>query len=211
MSSSPAPANQPANSPAPQRRRSTFGRNGLFVMAACGIVLAIIVALQPSTYRVSRSSLIDAPAERVFSKVQDFRAWKEWSPWYGLDPKASHTYEGPSEGVGAIYAWSGNDKVGAGSMTLTQCHPYETIDMELKFIRPMEGVADVRFIFEPTGDKTRVTWEMSGQNGFVGKLFCLFVSMDKMIGGDFERGLASLGSMVNGPTATQPATTNAAP
>ena len=211
MSSSPTPAQDPAKQAAPPRRRSKFGRNGLIVMAACFVVLAIVVALQPSTYHVSRSALIEAPAERVFAKVQDFRAWKEWSPWYGLDPKASHTYEGPSEGVGAIYAWSGNDKVGAGSMTLTQSHPYETIQMELKFIRPMEGVADVRFTFEPTGDKTRVTWEMSGQNGFVGKLFCLFVSMDKMIGGDFERGLASLASMVNVPTATQPSTTNPAP
>ncbi len=210
MTTSPSPAPDAAPSAATPKRRSKFGRNGLFVMAGLGIVLAIVVALQPSTYHVSRSVLIDAPAQRVFNKVQDFRAWKEWSPWYALDPKAVHGYEGPSSGVGAVYTWAGNDKVGEGRMTLTQAHPFETIDIELSFKRPMEGTADVRFIFEPAEDKTRVTWEMSGHNGFVGKLFCLFVSMDKMIGGDFERGLKSLGSAIASST-TQPATTLPAP
>lgn len=210
MASSPSPARGTSASAATPKRRSKFGRNSLFVMAGLGVVLAIVVALQPSTYQVSRSAMINAPAERVFIKVQDFRSWSEWSPWYKLDPKAVHGYEGPSSGVGAVYTWAGNDKVGEGRMTLTQAHPFETIDIELSFKRPMEGTADVRFIFEPADDKTRVTWEMSGHNGFVGKLFGLFVNMDKMIGSDFEKGLASLDSIVNVST-TQPADLKRAP
>jgi hypothetical protein len=150
------------------------------------------VALQPADYQVQRNATITAPAPDVFAQVNDLRKFQDWSPWAKLDPDVKNTYEGPPAGAGAITRWVGNKKVGEGSMTIVESRPSNLIKMKLEFIKPFASTADVQFDFKPDGSGTAVTWTMSGKKNFVSKAFCLFVSMDKMVGGDFERGLVNL-------------------
>ncbi len=167
----------------------------LAVLLAIVAVFAGVVAMQPSEYHIVRSATISAPASDVFAQVNDFHHWEAWSPWAKLDPAAKNTFEGPSAGPGAIFKWSGNDEVGEGMMTLLDSKPDELIRIKLDFVRPFEDTCTVEFTFQPQTDKTLVTWSMSGRNNFIGKFFCLFMDMDKMVGGDFEKGLASMKSV----------------
>jgi hypothetical protein len=162
-----------------------------------GLVVAVvafvaIVAMQPSAYRVARGATIAAPPPAVFAQVNDFHNWEAWSPWAKLDPAAKNSFEGAPAGEGAIFAWSGNDQVGEGRMTLVESRPSELVRIKLDFFKPMEGTSDVEFTFAPQADQTAVTWAMSGERNFIAKAICLFMNMDKMVGGDFERGLAQM-------------------
>jgi hypothetical protein len=132
--------------------------------------------------------------------VNDLRNWDAWSPWAKLDPDAKFTYEGPAAGVGAAFSWSGNRKVGAGRMAITESRPNERIRFQLDFLKPMRASNTTEFNFRPDGGQTEVTWTMSGKNNFLGKAFSLFVNCDTMVGGDFEKGLAQLGSVVAAQT-----------
>lgn len=152
-----------------------------------------IIALQPSEYRVVRSASIAAPPETVFAQVNDFRKWESWSPWAKLDPNMKLTFDGPSSGQGAKYAWAGNSDVGEGSMTILQSTVNELIRIKLDFIAPFASTATNEFVFKPEGGGTRVDWIMTGSNDLLSKAFCFFMGgMDKMIGPDFEKGLAKL-------------------
>jgi hypothetical protein len=168
----------------------------LAVFAAIVAVFAVVVALQPSEFRVARSATIAAPAADVFAQVNDFHNWDAWSPWAKLDPASKVTFEGASAGTGAIFTWSGNDKVGEGRMTVTESHPSDLVRINLEFIRPFAGTSLAEFTFNPEGNQTVVTWSMSGQHGFLAKAFCLFMNMDKTVGGDFEKGLAQMKAVV---------------
>lgn len=168
----------------------------LIGLAVIVIVFLIVVALQPSAYRVTRSAIVAAPPEAVFPHVNELKKWAAWNPWEKLDPNMKLTYAGPNAGVGASYSWVGNNEVGEGRMTITESNPNEVIRFKLEFFKPMAGVSDTLFTFQPQGNQTEVTWAMSGKNNFVGKAFCLFMNMDKMIGGDFEKGLTDLKAIV---------------
>jgi uncharacterized protein YndB with AHSA1/START domain len=168
----------------------------LAAVVALLIVFAGVVAMQPSDFRVVRSTTIAAPPSVVFPHVNDFHAWEAWSPWAKLDPNAKNSFEGPSAGTGAVFTWSGNDEVGEGRMTILESRPDELIRIQLDFVRPMEDTCTVEFAFLPEGDRTAVTWTMSGESNFIGKAVCLFMDMDKLVGGDFEKGLASMKSVV---------------
>jgi hypothetical protein len=144
-----------------------------------------------SEFTVSRSTTIAAPVATVHALVDDFHAWRSWSPWEGLDPSLARSYTGAESGVGANYAWVGNRKAGAGSMEITASSA-ERIAIVLAFIKPWKATNDVAFDFEPDGDGTRVTWTMKGAHVGIGKVFALFMSMDKLVGKDFEKGLAAL-------------------
>jgi hypothetical protein len=161
------------------------------------VVFVVIVALQPSQYRVERKAAISAPAAVVFAQVNDFHNWEAWSPWAKLDPAIKQTYEGVPAGTGAIYSWTGNSKVGEGRMTLTESRPTDLIKIKLEFIKPFASTCETDFAFKPDGNQTAVTWSMAGENNFIGKAFCLFMNMDKTVGGDFEKGLAQMKSMVD--------------
>lgn len=161
-------------------------------LAAVVIVFAGVVALQPSDFRIVRSATISAPAEVVFSQVNDFHKREAWSPWAKMDPAAKNTFEGAPAGTGAIFAWAGNGKVGEGRMTLTESRPPDLIRIKLEFVRPFTGTSTAAFTFRPEGDQTVVTWTMDGKNNFLARAFCLFVSQDKMIGGEFEKELAQM-------------------
>ncbi|HEX2101996.1 MAG TPA: SRPBCC family protein [Candidatus Synoicihabitans sp.] len=164
----------------------------LIGLALLALVFAIIVARQPDNYRVTRTTTITAPASTVFPLVNDFRRWDSWSPWAKLDPEMKQTFEGPATGVGAVQTWSGNNKVGAGQATITESRVPELIRVKLEFLKPFESTSTSEFAFQPEGDRTVVTWTMVGDQTFVSKAFGLFINMDKMIGTDFEKGLAAM-------------------
>ena len=169
----------------------------LVVVALIGVFL-VIVAFQPSTYHVERSATMAAPPAAVFAQVNDFPKWDAWSPWAKIDPAAKVTFDGPASGVGASFAWDGNDDVGAGKMTILESRPPEAIKIKLEFLKPFESTCTTDFAFRADGDKTTVTWSMDGENQFIGKAFCMFMDMDKMIGADYEKGLASIRGIVEG-------------
>lgn len=164
----------------------------LIVAAAVIAVLVAIVASRPSTYEVERSATIGAPPDLVYAQVADFGRWSEWSPWAKLDPGMKTTLTGTAATPGHAYAWTGNDKVGEGRMTITELEPGRQVSIRLEFLKPFASTSATRFSFAPDGSGTRVGWKMSGTNGFVEKAFCIFMDMDKMIGGDFEKGLGQL-------------------
>jgi hypothetical protein len=176
----------------PERRKRPVLPIILTSLATIVVLFLIIVALQPADYQITRSATISAPAGDVFAQVNDVRKFQDWSPWAKLDPNVKNTYEGPPAGAGAISKWTGNNKVGEGTMTITDSKPNELVRMKLEFIKPFASVADVRFDFKPEGKGTSVAWMMSGKKNFMSKAFCLFANMDKMVGGEFERGLANL-------------------
>ena len=182
----------------------------LIGVAAAVAVLALgfvaVVAMQPSEFRISRSATMAAPAERVFAQVNDFHKWDAWSPWAKLDPNAKNSFSGPESGEGATFGWSGNDQVGEGKMTITESKPNELVRLKLVFIKPMEDSSDTEFTFKPDGDKTAVTWTMSGTyETFMKKAICMFMNMDKMVGEKFEEGLASMKAIVEKPEAASEA------
>lgn len=162
------------------------------------VVFAVIVAMQPSTFHIERSVAISAPPAAVFPQVNEARRWEAWSPYAKRDPHMTLTYEGPSAGVGAVYAWSGNREVGEGRSTIVESRPYDLVKFKLEFFKPMKGVNDVTFTFRPEGNQTVVTWSMDGKNNFVARAVCVFMDMDKMVGGDFEKGLTQLKALVEG-------------
>ena len=175
------------------------------ILAVLAIGFVIVVAVQPSTFRVERTATMAAPAEEIFAQVNDFHRWEDWSPWLNVDPNAKTTYEGPTSGEGAIFRWAGNEEVGEGSMTITESRPHELVRIELHFLKPMEGKASCEFNLRPAGDQTAVTWSMDGKNDFTGKAVCLFMDMDQMIGGKYEEGLGRIKKIVEASSQVQSA------
>ncbi len=157
-------------------------------------MLGTIVALQSSEFRVVRSAILSAPAQALFALVNDFHRWEAWSPWEKLDPALERSYDGAPAGVGAVYSWVGNNQVGEGRMTILESHPNDLIRIKLEFLKPFAATHTADFTFKPEGDRTRVTWNMFGEKNFLSKAIGLFMNMDKMIGDNFEQGLAQLES-----------------
>ena len=156
------------------------------------VVFVIVVATRRADFQITRSTTIAAPAVVVFAQVNDFHKWDAWSPWAKLDPTMKQTHEGASAGPGAIYTWSGNKDVGEGRMTLTESRANELVRIKLEFLKPFPTINTTEFSFKPEGTQTAVVWSMTGTNNFMAKAFCMFMNMDKMVGGDFEKGLVQL-------------------
>ena len=176
-----------------------------FVFVGLILILVVIIALQPATFTVTRSATIAAPPERVFAQVNDFKNWNGWSPWAKLDPNCQYTLGSPAGGEGATYAWAGNGDVGEGKMTITESKPAERVRIKLEFVKPFAATNQADFTFKPEGAGTNVTWSMSGEKNFLSKAFCMFIDMDQMVGGDFEKGLAEMKAIAEG-AAPVPAT-----
>jgi hypothetical protein len=170
--------------------------NILFGIVAVIAVLLIVVALRPAEFRVERSATLSAPAITLFEQVNDHRKFAVWNPFMKFDPNVKNTYSGPDSGVGAACSWDGNNKIGAGSATIIESKPGELVRQRMDWLRPMKGTSTVEFTFKPAGEKTVVTWAMYGKNGFMGKLVSLFINCEKMVGPQFEQGLAELGKVV---------------
>jgi len=164
-----------------------------------------VAAMQPDEFRVTRSATINAPVEQVYAMINVHRAWNEWSPWAKLDPNAKFTYEGPESGVGSITHWQGNSEVGAGTSTITESNPNELIRLKLEFREPMEATNTAEFTFKsesPTA--TQVTWTMYGKNNLLGKAIGLVMDCEKMVGEQFEKGLANIKAIAEKPAIIQP-------
>lgn len=153
------------------------------------VIFLVVVATRPATFKIERSLAVAAPPGTVFALVNDFHKWNDWSPWEKLDPAMKKTFSGAESGVGAVYAWVGNDDVGEGRMTLVESKPAESLLIKLEFIKPFAATNDTIFTFKPEGAGTTVTWTMAGNNDFMGKAFSMFMDMDSMIGADFVKGL----------------------
>jgi uncharacterized protein YndB with AHSA1/START domain len=164
----------------------------LIVIVVLIAAVLIFAATKPDTFHVERSITIKAPPEKIFPLLNDFHNWPGWSPWEKLDPTMTRTHGGPPAGKGATYAWKGNSKVGEGRMEILDSTASSKIDIKLDFIKPFEGHNVTTYTLEPQGDSTKVTWSMTGPSPFISKLMQVFMSMDSMIGKDFESGLANL-------------------
>lgn len=156
-------------------------------------------ATKPDEFKVERSATIKAPAEAIYEKIADFKNWRAWSPYENKDPEMKRTFEGAQSGKGAVYAWDGNSDVGAGRMEIVEAQAPGKIDIKLDFLRPFEGHNMAVFQMVPKGDATEVTWSMLGKCPYVFKVMSLFFDTDKMIGKDFEAGLANLKSQTEKP------------
>jgi len=163
------------------------------------VVLVVVVAgflayasTRPDTLRVQRSATIKAPPDKIFPLITDLRRWSVWSPWEKKDPAMKRTFGGVDSGQGAVYAWQGNSDVGEGRMEIVEATPPSKVAIQLDFIKPLEGHNVAEFTLKPKGDATDVTWVMYGPTPFIGKVFGVFMSMDAMIGNDFEAVLVSV-------------------
>jgi len=168
----------------------------LIALAAIVLIFVVVVALQPSDFRVERTAIIAAPQADVFAQVNDFDKWEAWSPWAKLDPEAKVAFEGPSEGEGSVMTWAGNDKVGEGKMTLTESRPSDLVKIKVDIVKPYEGTSTTSFAFKPDGDQTAVTWSMDAHHNFMEKAFCLVMNGKKMMSDLMEKGLAQMKSVV---------------
>jgi uncharacterized protein YndB with AHSA1/START domain len=171
----------------------------LIGLAAIIVIFLIVAALQPADFRITRSATIAAPPSAVFEQINDFHKWNDWSPWAKMDPNAKNSFEGPPAGVGAGFAWAGNNQVGEGRMTITDSRPNELVRMKLEFFKPFTATNVAEFTLKPEGSQTAITWSMSGTNGFMGKAMSLIMNCDKMVGGQFEQGFANLKAIVEKP------------
>ena len=168
----------------------------LMLVAIAVVVFLIVVSRQPDDFKVTRSASMAAPVSSVFAQVNDLHKWEAWSPWAKLDPAAKNAFEGPESGVGAIMRWSGNNKVGVGSMTIIESHSDDLVRFKLDFLKPFKATNTAEFWFKSEGDQTVVTWSMLGKNNFISKAMGLIMNCDKMVGGQFEQGLSSIKSIV---------------
>jgi uncharacterized protein YndB with AHSA1/START domain len=163
------------------------------VIAAVAIAAVLAyAATRPDTFRIQRAASIQASPDKIFPLINDFRNWSSWSPWEKMDPALKRTYSGPSSGQGAVYEWEGNKKVGKGRMEIKDAPPPSRVTIKLDFQKPFEAHNTAEFTLTPKGGTTDVTWAMHGPNLFIGKVMSLFFDMDRMVGKDFETGLANL-------------------
>lgn len=144
------------------------------------------------SYTVERSVTVDAPPERIYGQVVDFHNWPSWSPWEDVDPELKRSYSGAPSGTGAVYSWSGNRKAGRGRMEIIDATEPSRVRIDLRFEKPFKARNDTVFAIHEDGARSRVTWTMTGQKTLMTKLMGVFTSMDKLVGPDFEKGLARL-------------------
>lgn len=173
---------------------------GLAIVAGClGIFIAAVLvyaATKPDVFRVARSTVIKAPPDKIFPLINDYRQWTAWSPYENKDPQMKRTYGSTTAGKGATYAWEGNGNVGAGNMLIADAAPPSKVLIKLNMEKPISAHDDVAFTLTPQGDATTVTWDMQGPVPYIAKIMHVFFNVDKMVGGDFEIGLAKLKAVV---------------
>ena len=162
------------------------------IIAAAIAALLVYAATRPDSFRLERSTSIQATPEKVFPLINDFRRWTAWSPWENKDPDMKRSHSGAAEGKGAVYAWQGNKNVGEGSMEITESVPASKVVIKLDFMKPFEAHNHAEFTLAQQGGVTTVTWAMYGPSPYFAKLMGVFCSMDRMVGKDFEAGLAKM-------------------
>jgi uncharacterized protein YndB with AHSA1/START domain len=163
-----------------------------------GLIIALVIAgvliyaaTKPDSFRLERSTTIKAPPEKISAYLSDFKQWAAWSPWEEKDPAMKRSFSGAASGKGAVYGWEGNKNVGSGRMEILDVQP-QKVTIKLDFLAPFEAHNTTEYSLEPQGDGTKVTWAMFGPSNYMSKVMNVFMSMDKMVGPDFEAGLAKL-------------------
>lgn len=158
------------------------------------LIVAVLVyaATKPDTFRIQRSATIKAPPQKIFAILNDFHRSESWSPYEKKDPMMKRTFSGAANGKGAVYEFDGNKEVGKGRLTITDTVPASKVTIALDIVEPFAAHNIVEYRLEPLGDATQVTWSMTGQSPYIAKVICLFMDMDRMVGKDFEVGLANL-------------------
>ena len=162
------------------------------VLALLIAAILIYAATKPDSFRIERSTTIKATSEKVFALINDYKQWEAWSPWEKIDPALKRTYSGAASGVGAIYEWSGNKDIGQGRMEIVESTPSTKVSLKLDFITPFEAHNMVDFTLAQQGDTTTITQAMYGPSPYLSKLMTIFFSMEKMVGGKYEEGLANI-------------------
>jgi uncharacterized protein YndB with AHSA1/START domain len=162
------------------------------VLAAAIAVVLILAAARPNTFSFTRATTVRAPPEKIFPLINDFHQWATWSPYENKDPAMKRSFSGAESGRGAVYAWDGNNNVGSGRMEILEASAPSKIVIKLDFFKPFEGHNTAEFTMLPQGDATTVTWLMHGTAPFISKLMQVFMNLDRMVGKDFEAGLANL-------------------
>lgn len=162
------------------------------ILAVAVIGVLVLAATKPDTFRVTRAITIKAPPDKIYPLIADFHRWTAWSPYENKDPAMKRSYGGAPGAVGQTYAWAGDKNIGQGSMTITEAAAPSKVALKLDFISPFEAHNAVVFSLAPQADGTAVTWDMQGPTPFIGKIMHVFLNMDKMVGDDFEVGLANL-------------------
>jgi carbon monoxide dehydrogenase subunit G len=166
----------------------------IVVIAVVVLVAAVLIraAAKSGAFEIQRATTVEAAPEKIFPLINDFQNWSTWSPYEKKDPAMKRTFSGAAIGKGAIYEWDGNAQVGKGRIEITDTAAPSRVTIKLDMLKPMEGHNVVNFTLEPRGAATRVTWTMRGACAYPAKVLGLFFNMDKMVGGDFETGLANL-------------------
>lgn len=169
----------------------------LIVVAVLVIGLGVLIYRKPTSFHIVRAISIAAPVSDIFPQINEPKKMDVWSPWSKVDPAMTKTFEGPESGVGAVQKWSGNREAGEGIMTIVDVKDGEYVRYKLEFIKPFPSTAGAEFTFKPEGDKTVVAWNMYGENKHIAaRIFAFFFDCDKMVGGEFEKGLAALKALV---------------
>ncbi len=173
---------------------------GIVILALLVVAggLLVFAATKPDTFRVQRTARIKAPPEKIFALIDDFHNWAGWSPYEKLDPAMKRTLSGAPEGKGSVYEWASDGRAGRGRMEITDTSPPSQVTIKLDFVKPFESHNIVNFTMQPEGDSTNVTWAMQGPNPYIAKVMSIFVSMDSLVGKDFETGLANLKALAEG-------------
>jgi hypothetical protein len=170
----------------------------LLAVVAIVVVFLVVAIMQPDEFRVTRSTTIAAPAPTVFALVNELHNWEKWNPWQKVDPAMKVTFTGPPAGVGAGYDWVGNKDVGEGRLGIIESRPSDLVRLKLEFLKPFAATNTAEFTFKPEGNGTVVTWSMFGNKNFISKVMGLVMNMDKMVGGQFEKGLADMKATAEG-------------
>lgn len=163
--------------------------------------LLFVASRKPDTFTVTRRATLAAPPEAVFAQVNDLVAWQAWSPWARKDPDAKATFGAITAGEGASFGWDGNNKIGKGMMTVVESRPGEKVGLRLEFEKPFKATHAATLTLTPVAGGTEVAWSMSGHANLMSKVMDVVMNMDRMVGGDFEQGLANLKVLVEKPVA----------
>lgn len=173
----------------------------LIAVAVIGLAAVAVLAIamtKPDKFVIERSITINAAPEKIYPLMSDLHGFAKWSPYEEKDPKMKRTFSGAESGKGAVYAWDGNDEVGAGTMTIAEANAPTDVKVDLHFIKPMQGdnVVHFKIVPEANGSASKVSWSMEGDSPLMCKVMQVFMNMDDMCGNDFAKGLAKLKSTV---------------
>jgi hypothetical protein len=168
----------------------------LALLAVFVLWVLLVASTRPDTFSVQRSLIIRASAKACFDQVNEFKKWEKWSPWEDVDPAVKRIYEGPEAGVGSIYHYQGNSKLGEGRLTITESRPAELVHLKMEFLKPFKATHDTDITFKAEGDRTVIYWRMSGRNNLTAKVIHLFMNMDKLIGDNFIKGMERIKTIV---------------